>query len=495
MILKSFNQKLRFRVFYFQSFLAFALLLSCVRSGGDQSADKENPPKVFSEPIKLDIEEIKKRGSLHAIVDNSSTSYFLYKGQPKGYEYELLELLAEALDVKLELTITSSIDEAIEMLNSGSGDIIAYSLTITRERKQWIDFTLGHYNVRQVLVQRKPDNWRSLTLDAIDRSMIRSQVDLIGKEVHVRKSSAYLSRLKNLSEEIGGDIIIVEEDDSGDTESLIQKVAMGEIDYTVADEDIAMLNATYFDILDVGTPVSFPQQIAWGVRKTSPELKNFIDDWLKNLKRTPIYNVVYNKYFKSKKAQHARVSSDFSSVGSGGFSPYDDLIKAAANDIGWDWRLLAAQIYQESKFDPKQESWAGAVGLLQLMPQTGKRFGAKNLYDPAESIKAGTAFIKYLDERWAKTIDDPEERIKFILASYNAGMGHIIDARNLAKKHGSSPVKWEGNVEKYLSLKNQPKYFQDPVVKHGYCRCSEPVHYVKTILRLYEQYQQLIPAS
>lgn len=207
--------------------------------------------------------------------------------------------------------------------------------------------------------------------------------------------------------------------------------------------------------------------------------------------------VIYNRYFKSPRTSLLRMSSDYSSLGGNKISPYDEFIKQGAEKLGWDWRLLAAIIYQESRFIVDDESWAGARGLMQLMPETAKRFGATNPDDPRQSIRAGVNFLKYLDKYWAKTISDQDERLKFVLASYNAGLSHIIDARELTVKYKKDPTQWN-NVEYYLLQKSNPEFYRDPVVMAGYCKCEEPVNYVKNVLDRFEEYKLHItefPAS
>lgn len=465
---------------------------ACRRTGNESSGPGSPPTSALPTPVNFDIEKIKERGSLVAVLENSSTGFFIYKGQPMGYEYDLLELFSKHLGVKLEIRTTSSIQEAFETLNKGEADIIAYSLTVTKERKKELAFTDSHYTTRQVLVQRKPDNWRKLTRDEIEHRLIRNQVDLIGKQIHVRKRSAYIDRLYNLSDEIGGDIMILEEGDSLETEKLIKMVANGEINYTVADESVAMVNASYYPNIDVKTPISFPQQIAWAVRKNSDGFLTEINSWLSDIKKQPTHNVIFKKYFRNSRASLRRAKSDYSSFEGDKISIYDDKIKEASDSLGWDWLLLASQIFQESRFDPYAKSWAGAVGLMQLVPETGKRFGANNLYDPHQSIRAGVNFMKHLDRLWSKTIKDENERIKFVLASYNVGLGHVTDARDLAMKYGRDPLKWEDSVEYYLLMKSKPEFFRDPVVKSGYCRGEEPVNYVQDILTRFDQYKQLL---
>lgn len=488
------NVKIYIAPFLSLLFVSCFLLTSSCREGSGILNQVAAQGESFPEPVTLDLDKIRQRGRLVAILNNSSTGYFIYKGQPMGYEYELLTRLASELKLKLDIKLTNDFDEAINMLNTGEGDIIAFKTAVTSSRKNYIAFTEHHNEVKQVLVQRKPANWRSMKRHEIEDILIRNTLELEEKEIHVQRNSAYAIRLKNLEEEIGGEIRIVQNQSGLDTEALIKKVADGEIDYTVADEDVALVNGTYYPLIDVSTPISFPQKIAWATRKNAPDLLSAVNEWIQSMKKKTEYYVIYNKYFKSPKATLQRVKSDYSSIANNNISisPYDDIIRQVADSLGWDWRLLAAQAYQESHFNTQAESWAGAIGLMQLLPETGELYGISNLYDPEQSLKAGAAYLSWLDRIWKKYVPDNEERIKFILASYNAGQGHVLDARRLARKYGKNPNKWEGNVAYFLEMKSQPEYYNDPVASSGYCRGSEPVNYVNQILSRYESYRQLV---
>lgn len=467
---------------HFCLLLALLLCFSCRKSAFKE--DLYPPPSA-----EIDLDSIQKRGYLNVLVDNNSISYFIYKGHPMGYDYELLQLFARHINVNLKINVTTGIGKAIGRLNRGEGDIMAFPLTVTKRRRQYLAFTKPHFNSYQVLVQRKPDNWRNLTLDEINDAMIRNPADLIGREVHVLRHSSFVDRLENLSEEIGGDIIIKEDTANAESEELIKQVANGKINLTVADHAIAAVNAAYYPNIDISTILSLPQQIAWATRLNSPELLKAFNEWLDQVKKEPTFMVIYNRYYKSPRTSRIRMQSDYSSLGGNKLSPYDDLIKEGAERLGWDWRLLAAVVYQESRFEPGNESWAGAKGLMQLMPETAERFGATDVEDPKQSLQAGVGYLKYLDNYWMKTISDQGERLKFVLASYNAGLGHILDAQKLAFKYGKDPSVWENNVEAFLLKKSIPEFFQDSVVKLGYCKCEEPVNYVSEVLDRYEQYK------
>lgn len=446
-------------------------------------------PTFATEPeVEMDLEAIQKRGYLQALVDNNSVSYFILKGSPMGYEYELLKRLADHLKVELKIKIITGIEQAIDQLNKGEGDVLAFPLTITTDRQQYVAFSDAHFTTHQVLVQKKPANWRMQPPAVVEKKLVRNPVELIGQPVHVIKGSSFEQRMRNLSQEVGGPIDIIPDSAAAETESLIRKVAMGEIKYTVTDQTLAMVNALYFPNLDIHTVVSLPQQIGWAVRKNSPQLLSAINTWMQGVKKSGVYQVIFNKYFNSPRFSLARIHSDYSSLAGKSLSPYDNLLKEGAETLAWDWRLLASVVYQESNFDPNVKSWAGAIGLMQIMPETGKYFGVENLWNPEMNIRVGVKFLKFLDNQWSKSINDPEERIKFVLASYNVGLTHVLDARNLTRKYGKDPTLW-ADVESFLLKKSDPKYYRDPVAVAGYCRCTGPVEYVKEVLHRFEEYK------
>lgn len=470
-------------------FLIISMFLSC-QTRKDHS---DEAPSVVTEPqVTKDLEEIKEDGVLKAIVVYSGTSYFLYRGQPMGYEYELLKRLADYLDLELEVVIAHDMNEIITMLNEGEGDLIAHGLTITQERKEAIDFTDYVYLTHQVLVQKKPENWRQMKRHEIQRELVSSPIQLIGDTVSVRVNSSYYHRLQNLEEEIGGNIHVDTISGTVPTVKIIQQVVNDEIEYTIADNNIAEINKSYYPSLDVDTKMSFSQRVAWGVRSNSPEFKEALNEWIGKMRKTVDYYVIYNKYFKNRRSFRARAESEFYSKNTGKISEYDELVQEYASEIGWDWRFVSSIIYQESQFKPKRRSWAGAQGLMQLMPPTAKELGVKDVTDPKDNIRGGTKYLKQMWNRWEE-IPDSAQRMKFTLASYNCGYAHVKDAQRLAEKHGHKTRKWDGNVEKFVLKLSYPEYYNDEVVKYGYVRGTEPVKYVKHIISRYKHYKELIP--
>jgi len=447
---------------------------------------KTAPFKTFK-----DLQAIKEDGILHAITIYSSTSYFLYKGMPMGFEYELLTRLAKNLGLELKITVARDIDALFGMLNNGEGDLIAFGLTITEPRKKLVSFTNNHYVTHQTLVQRMPDNWRSLPGYKIDRQVISNTLELINDTVWVRENTSYAQRLENLQQEIGAKIPIAHIEGNIPTDEIIRMVADGEIDRTVADYNIASINKTYYPALHINTRISFSQRIAWAVRQNSPELLKAINKWISKEKKSADYNVIYNKYFKNTKSYSGRFQSDFYSKNTNKISKYDDIIKENAKKIGWDWRFLCSQVYQESRFDPKAKSWAGAGGLIQLMPATAKEVGVSDSFNPKQNISGGVKYLHKMRNKF-KAVRDSIQRIKFTLAAFNCGAGHVFDAMRLAEKNGKNPNIWDENVEEYILKLTDKKYYLDAVVRYGFVRGTEPYNYVKDIFLRYEHYKQFI---
>lgn len=408
-----------------------------------------------------------------------------------GFNFELLKSFSEYIGLDIELVTENQIDSSFSMLKSGEADLLAMGLTTSLSRKRDLLFTDPIGETRQVLVQRKPRNWRSLTQDEIDSKLVRNQIGLGKKTVYVQTGSSHIERLHTLASEIGDSINIIEV--PFDSEKLIKYVADGEIDYTVCNEDIASVNAMYFSGIDVNTPVSFPQSIAWGIRKNgSNVLLAELNKWIAQYKKSGSYALLYAKYFRNSRSSRI-IKSDYYTLNTGKISKYDDIIRTYSDSIKWDWRLLASLICQESHFDASVISEAGACGLMQIMPSTGRNFGIDIKASPENNIKAGIMYINQLYSIFDPKIDDQEERLSFVLASYNAGPGHVLDAIKLTEKNGMDPQKWERNVAFWLTKKHDPKYYNDVVVKSGYFRGTESINFVSEVLDRYEHYKNIIP--
>lgn len=485
--------------------------LSCKRKTELQAFDeidrRTRVPMV--EPIKRDLDGIKEGGTLVVLAPYNSTTYFLYRGEPMGYEYELLQAFARERGVALKMKVVTDQKSLYSMLNSGDGDIAAARLVPTAEDKAHVAFTRALYRTEPALVQQEvppaeskmPEAAKKALQPAPDEKLpeemelqarrVKRPAQLAGETVHLPEKSPYESTLVELADEISGDIHVVELGGKMGDEALAQKVAKGEIEFTVMQENVAELKEAEFKNLKVRPVVGRPHPVAWAVRQNSPALLADLNAWIEEKQTGALFDRLYKKYFVDRKSHIERASSDYLTSATGKLSEYDDLLKRYAAEVGWDWRLLASQAYQESRFKPAARSWAGATGLLQLMPRTAKEFGVSDLSDPEQNVQGAVKFLRWLSEYWGGRIDDEGERLKFVLASYNTGAGHVEDAQRLTEKYGGDTQKWE-HVAYWLLQKSTQQYSTDPVVKFGFCRGVEPVTYVSSILGRFERYKQFI---
>jgi len=475
------------RKFIVYSFFIAVLFFSC--SNPETNEAKVKDTEIILEESVL-VDSILSRGKLIAVTDYGITSYFIYRGQPLGYQFEMLNQLCLYLGVQLDLRLEEDLEKSMSMLNSGEVDIIAMGLTVTNQRKQKFDFTDPILTTRQVLVQRKPDGFQKMrTLDEIESHLIRNPMDLAGKTIYIQRGTIYKDQLQNLANSIADSIYIIE--DQRITNKLIEAVAKGEIDFTVADEHLALVNRRQYHNIDIKTPISFPQKISWAARKGETQLIDTINYWLQGFKKDLKFRLIYNKYFLNKRVSSI-ANSTYNSHAGNKLSPYDEIFKKYAPIIGWDWRLIASMSYQESQFKPNARSWVGAYGLMQLMPAVFKEYGIDTTATPDEQIYAGIQHLKYKTRQIPEEISDSLERIKFTLAAYNSGIGHILDARRLTEKYGKNPNVWKNNVEEFVLKLSDKKYYTDPVVYYGYARGVETVDFVNEVMYRFEQYKTMI---
>ena len=477
------------------------LILAAYASFRDPSSLPQLPP-----PIDRDLDVIVQRDTIIALTTYNSTSYFLYRGQPLGYEYDLLKDFAEETDVVLRMRVVPK-DSLLFMLNRGDGDIAASRIVPTEADTANFAYTTELYHTRPVVVQREgrpqnalssvaeddiesPDSFTSDTVKVNVKPVV-SPADLAGTRVYLSDGSPYTDRLVELEDRITGDIEVVEVDTSSET--IIRQVARGRIPLTVAQENVAQLEETLYTNLAVAPAVGPLHPVTWAVRKNAPSLQTALNAWIAENRDDARWDQLYEKYFVDRYAYRERAESRYLTGETGTLSNWDALLKKYASEAGIDWRLLAAQTFQESRFDPRARSWAGAMGLLQLMPGTASDLGVSDPYDPDQNVRGAVKYLLWLEKHyWAEKIEDPAERLKFVLASYNTGAGHVMDAQRLTEKNGGDPTNWE-EVAFWLLRKSQARYYNDPVVRHGYARGLEPVEYVARILDRFEHYRQFVP--
>lgn len=417
----------------------------------------------------------------------SPTSFFLYRGDTLGYDYDRVCDFAKAKNIKLKFKVAPNMRALIDMIKTNKVDLLVYEIPVTAEFNEEV-LHCGETNTTyQVLVQPR------------SHRRISNVTQLVGKTIYVEKGSKYESRLHNLDSEIGGGINIrTIESDTVNVENLIEGVSKGTIPLTLADNDIAKIDKSYYDNIDISLDVSFPQRSSWAVNLNDDWLADTVDAWSTS-ERTLLYTEdIANRYFEQNRTSSSTGSAS-SSAGSkkyvkhsGDISAYDELFKKYSRRCPYDWLLLAAIARTESDFSSDEVSWAGARGLMQIMPSGARSLGIDpdRLFDPDVNVQCAVSELNYLDNYFSKYVDDSQERMKFVLAAYNGGMSHIVDAIRLAQKYGKDPKLWYGNVEEALKWKSIEKYYSDPVCRYGYFRSGETVAYVHKVEDQYETYKQ-----
>ncbi len=422
-----------------------------------------------------DLPELKERRRIRMITRNNAANYFLWRGRVMGFEYELARKFAEETGLRLQVVAAPSHDDLLPMLRAGEGDFVAAFLTRTAQREEdGVRFSRPYHFASEIIVGRAGEQ------------PMEDVSALAGRRIAVRRSSSYWTHLSELRADGGPDFELVEVPATMETEDIIGAVGDGIYDLTLADSHLLELEMTARDdlrgLLVIGEPVSH----GWAVHPDNEELATEFDAFFARHYRGLFYNVTYQKYFE----RPVRSGSGWKSSGNQNrLSPYDDLVRELALGHDYDWRLIVAQIYQESRFDPNARSWAGAIGLMQMLPRTARELGYSDLEDPRTGITAGLLYLDWVWQRFEDSLNEAEH-MWFTLAAYNAGHGHVRDARRLAGKLGLDPDRWTGNVELAMLRLSQSKYARE--ARHGYVRGHEPVEYVRAIRERYQAYVDLI---
>jgi membrane-bound lytic murein transglycosylase F len=433
-------------------------------------------------PKKTAWQVIQKHKKLVAVTNSSKSGYFIYKGRPIGFQYEMLLAFCKTYHLDLEIIIEDNIYKSIQILNKNKAHILAFDFTKVDERKNMIWYSFPYKTTRQVLVQRKK-NKKFVFADSLE--------NLLGQNIIVQKGTIFKKSLQSIAA-IKGLTLQITEDSINTMENMLSMVANGEIDFTVCDQHIAKVGSNRYHNLDISYVLSDQQDVCWAVGVGQDSLLYFLNKWMKEYVDSRSFLAIEKKYYRNTGISYSQ-ENNIVSLHEGQISQYDEFFKKEAIKLGWDWRLLASLIYEESHFNANAENWSGAVGLMQLMPNTAKRFGANNPRDAVQNLKAGVKYLIYLDKILAQNVSNKDERIYFVLAAYNVGPAQVIDAINLAKKYHKKSNIWAAQVDSFLIYKSLPKFYNDEVVKSGYCHGQTAVNFVEQIFDRYQHYKNLIP--
>lgn len=439
--------------------LFFLLLVGSLFLGGCAKWQEKEVNKA--------LERIQSAGTIVVKTRNNAHCYYTYRDQEMGFEYDMAKAFADFLGVELKVDVSEGWHQLLRSLVKGTGDVVAASMTITPSRLRLADFSKGYLPVQQIVVTHK-DNTEAKEID-----------DLAGKTMHVRGGTSYEERLRTLKRK-GLDITIKAVDDVP-TQDLIGAVARREIELTIADSNVALLNRRYYPDIRIAFPIEKPQSLGWAVKKGERALLDKINEFFDTIKQDGTFKGIYNRYYAYvEKFDHLDIKK-FQERIAQRVPRYEKTIKKAAELYAFDWRLIAALIYQESQFRPWAKSFSGVKGLMQLTLPTARDMGVENRLDPHQSIMGGVKYLKRLYDVYEEARDP--DRTLIALAAYNVGKGHVWDAQKIASRMEFDPNSWS-SLEKTLPLLRQRKYYKKS--KFGYCRGTEPVFHVQRVLTYYE---------
>jgi len=415
------------------------------------------------------LEEIRERGELRILTRYGPTTYYVKGDELAGFEYELAQAFAKHLNVKLKIIVPENLGDMLQLIEQGRADIAAAGLTITPARKDILRFGPIYQEVTQQLVyrqgNRKPKNITKLA---------DGQLEVVANSSHVEQLKLHQQELPELN---------WTENPELDNSGLLELVQLEMIDYTIADSNEMDANQTLFPELRVAFNISEPQPLAWAMALTEDgSLNAEVSLFFTQMEKSGDIDRLIEKYYGhirrfdyvDTRAIHRRIQTHL--------PKYQTLFEQAAEEFGFDWRLLAAISYQESHWNPQAVSSTGVKGLMMLTLDTAKQMKVENREDPAQSIYGGAGYLASISKRLPESIIE-EDRIWVALASYNIGLGHVEDARVLTQKDGKSPNLWS-DIKQYLPLLSKKEWYEK--TRYGYARGGEPVRYIENIRRYYD---------
>ncbi|NLA24010.1 MAG: transglycosylase SLT domain-containing protein [Bacteroidales bacterium] len=470
--LKSDKKKISFRKTVKAVFLlncVFVLFCACSKNNSDNKS-------IFF--LSNDYEKILARDTLIAVTTYNSTDYFIYRGNPMGFQLELLKDFADYLGVELRIIVENNTARSAALLLSGQCDLIAQ-----RNMSGVCKLGLFHYSdalafMKLVILQKQgKESFENMCIDNSDSLKVSGTVLMM---------SCINKALENYDCNFVFDWV-----DSLSSEQMIQSLSEDIVPSVVVTEDLALLFSSYYRDVKISDYIGDELPISWVVSQKSNRLLDSINAWIKSHEESGFISKKYNRYFKPNRTYRGIDYTDYLK-GDNYISPFDDLIKQYSENLAWDWKLVASLIYQESRFNPDAVSWAGAYGIMQLMPKTAARFGVDSSSNVGDHINAGIKYLQYLDKNIPESVCEPEDRIKMVLASYNTGLSHILDAIALTEKYGRDPNVWKNNVEVFLVSLSEPEFYSDSVVNSGYCPGKLVKSFVNEIFERYEHYSNIL---
>ena len=413
------------------------------------------------------LDKIKRTKQLNVVLLNAPTTYYMGSNGAKGFEYDLLNAYAKHLKVNLNITSVNTIKEALEFSKDPNIHIISASIAKTKLKEKNFNFGPSYFEVQEQVICHR---------GMIGSGKFPTSVEnLAGLEIVVGEDTSYNETIKTLQNE-GFDINATFTSEYS-TEELLQQVASHQIDCTIANSNIYSLNLRYLTEIALAFTITGREQLAWILASDSDDLKADMYSWLNSFVQTGSMDELKDHYYSYIIYFNYYNTTMFYKRIKTRLPKYEKYFKKAAKRYDIPWILVAAISYQESHWNEKAKSYTGVRGLMMLTKNTAKMLGIKNRLDPQQSVRGGVRHLKQMLKNVPKEVTG-ENRLKFALAAYNIGMGHIKDAQKLAKKMGYNQNIWS-DLKKVLPFLSQKRYYR--TLKHGYARGSEPVRYVDAI--------------
>jgi membrane-bound lytic murein transglycosylase F len=409
-----------------------------------------------------------EKETITILTKNSPTTYYIGKDGPTGFEYDLAQKFALYNGYEIKYKLYDSIPEILQALDNNEGDLACASIHRTDDLKEKYLFSSPYMTVQQQVACKK------------SRKFPKSIFDLKDFNITIVKNAGFEDRLEYLSDELDG--LTWNITNKYSIEQLFQKIEQNEIECTITNSNTIKINRKFYPTVEVAFSINKPNYIGWVMKKDDRSLKIKVDDWFDEMKYSGELSEIKDKYYEHVqdfdyldiKAFYTRIKSRL--------PKYIKEFKESASRYDFDWKMLATLSYQESHWNPKAKSPTGVRGIMMLTLKTAKDMRVKNRLDYRQSINGGAKYLNILRKNLPKTIEG-DDRMRFLLASYNIGMGHVEDAMSLAKKMGVNPNTWQG-ISKTLPLLSKRKYYKH--LKYGYARGYEPILYVNRIYNYYD---------
>ncbi|MEJ1239347.1 transglycosylase SLT domain-containing protein [Chryseolinea sp. T2] len=433
----------------------------------------QSPPPRLRRPF--------QRKKLSVLSMHSINSFFLVDGEEQGLEYELVQLYAKDRGLEIEINTVENYREMYDSIAGGNFDLVMGTLFINAAMDSVVHFTKPLYYADVVMV----------STDEVKDKNGREPIRVIHHSpVHfwMREQDTIISKLRDSIEHLGTDL---------SKELALERVARNKLSRLVVDRNEFLIMHAFFPQLQEHAVIKRQQPIGFAFNKYSMSLQSNFNDWYDKNHKSKDYQYIVKKYQDHSVFMKEKLRFELPSIRQGVISHYDSMIKRHAKTHDFDWKLIAAIIHQESRFRPTIVSPVGAYGLMQLMPSVAKTYHINftRLSSPTLNIATGTKYFRWIYNHFDKPEYSSDDKIKFSLAAYNAGIGHVMDAKALATKYQLNPYVWDGNVEDMLLKKGIKQFYDDPVVKFGHCRGFETQVYVRNIMQYYEHYRNFLPVE